>query len=52
MHSVSLDMEVISGMGSMVQAHVLVRPVRPSPGAALWYVSMIVGISIDAWEGF
>ena len=34
----------------------LVRPVRPSPGipegAALWYLVLIVGISIDAWGGF
>ena len=33
----------------------LVRPLRPSPGvpegAALWYLVLIVGISIDAWGG-
>ena len=37
-----------------MQAPVLVRPVRPlgmPEDTVLWYLSMIVGISIDAWEG-
>ena len=54
---VAMDVKVnIVSLGiGVLQAHVLVRPVRPSPGvpkgAALWYLVLIVGISIDAWGG-